>query len=165
VIRSLNEKKALLERERDRLGARTIHIPYQESKLTMLLASALGGDAKAVVVVTVSKDILHSAETLQTLRFGEQCANVENAGKRFVAASLAGLVREIDDKIKEIESSIKLQERWVTVSSKREDFDHEKNVSIEEVVIKTEIVGAEELRGQLEILQKKKLELLGRKSL
>lgn len=38
----------------------------------------LGGDSRTVVVVTCSADPQHATETLQALRFGEQCAAVQN---------------------------------------------------------------------------------------
>ncbi|EEH54826.1 uncharacterized protein MICPUCDRAFT_4313, partial [Micromonas pusilla CCMP1545] len=53
------------------------HVPYQDSKLTTLLSSALGGDCKTVVFVTASGESQHAAETTQSLRFGEKCASVE----------------------------------------------------------------------------------------
>eukprot|EP00958_Prasinococcus_capsulatus_P030136 scaffold7946_cov403-Prasinococcus_capsulatus_cf.AAC.8 len=50
-----------------------VHIPFQDSKLTLLLSSALGGDSRTGVVVTASQAPRHAIESVQSLRFGEQC--------------------------------------------------------------------------------------------
>lgn len=41
------------------------YIPYQDSKLTMLLSSALGGNSKTLVIVTASLDPNAAVETVQ----------------------------------------------------------------------------------------------------
>ncbi|KAK9845317.1 hypothetical protein WJX81_003385 [Elliptochloris bilobata] len=52
------------------------HVPYRNSKLTMLLQDSLGGEAKALMVACVSPAALHAAETLSTLAFASKVANV-----------------------------------------------------------------------------------------
>ena len=42
------------------------------------VAGALGGNCKTLVVVTASPAAADTAETLQSLRFGEQCAKVRS---------------------------------------------------------------------------------------
>ena len=46
------------------------HVPYYESKLTLLLKDAIGGSSRTHVVVTCSLDEEHGNQTLDTLRFG-----------------------------------------------------------------------------------------------
>ena len=127
----------------------------------MLLSSALGGDARAVIIVTASKDASHAAETQQTLRFGEECGAVRNVDRGSVASSLASLLAELQQKIEALEQQIKRSERWIQVKRTRQDFDAELGRVVEEVVVTTEIVGAEHLRRELEVLQARKQELLG----
>ena len=54
VIKALNDKSC--------------HVPYQDSKLTMLLSQGLGGDCKTSVIVCSAMDPRHASETVQTLR-------------------------------------------------------------------------------------------------
>ncbi|EKX31709.1 hypothetical protein GUITHDRAFT_82856 [Guillardia theta CCMP2712] len=52
------------------------YVPFQDSRLTMLLSSALGGNCRTAVVVTVSPERRNAVETLHSLRFGEECSQV-----------------------------------------------------------------------------------------
>lgn len=44
------------------------YVPYQDSKLTMLLSQGLGGNCKTSVVICAALDPTHAAETMSTLR-------------------------------------------------------------------------------------------------
>jgi len=79
------------------------YVPYQNSKLTMLLSGALGGDCKTAMVVTGSLDPIHAAETIQALRFGEKCASVETSAKGGDSA-IATLLAAIDAEVAECEN-------------------------------------------------------------
>lgn len=52
------------------------HVPYRDSKLTRLLQSSLGGNAKTSLVVTVTKSPTDAHETLSTLQFGQRAMQV-----------------------------------------------------------------------------------------
>lgn len=53
------------------------HIPYRDSKLTRLLQNSLGGNAKTVIILTVSDAKKHLSETLSTLRFGARARQIQ----------------------------------------------------------------------------------------
>ncbi|DBA01438.1 TPA: hypothetical protein N0F65_007335 [Lagenidium giganteum] len=52
------------------------HIPYRDSKLTRLLQSSLGGNAKTSLLITVSPSSTETNETLSTLQFGQRAMKV-----------------------------------------------------------------------------------------
>lgn len=54
------------------------HIPYRDSKLTRILQSSLGGNARTSIVCTITPATLHIDETLSTLRFANRAKNVTN---------------------------------------------------------------------------------------
>ena len=57
-------------------GREPAHVPYRNSKLTLLLSDALGAMgscAKTIMILQVSPAANSAPETLRTLRFGERC--------------------------------------------------------------------------------------------
>ena len=106
VIDALHGKEKAL-----REGRPAPHVPYQHSKLTMLLSASLGGNAKTAVVVTASAEPRHAVESIQSLRFGERCRRVENQAGVSQAA-LARALAAIDTEIEAVEALIVRDERW-----------------------------------------------------
>jgi kinesin family protein C1 len=59
------------------IGSKQSHVPFRNSKLTMLLQDCLSGEGKALMLVNVSPTLASSAETLCSLRFASQVNRVE----------------------------------------------------------------------------------------
>lgn len=59
------------------LAGKQAHIPYRDSKLTHLLKDSLSGDAKTLIIVTVSPSQDDVSESTSTLSFGSRVACVE----------------------------------------------------------------------------------------
>jgi kinesin family member 5 len=57
------------------------HVPYRDSKLTMLLMEALGGNSKTTLIICCNPETDHSPETLSTLRFGERAKHIQTNAK------------------------------------------------------------------------------------
>jgi kinesin family protein 5 len=62
--------------KQSRQNQASYHVPYRDSKLTRLLQSSLGGNAKTALVVTVTPAASEAPETLQTLQFGQRAMQV-----------------------------------------------------------------------------------------
>ncbi|KAK9799802.1 hypothetical protein WJX73_000528 [Symbiochloris irregularis] len=54
------------------------HIPYRDSKLTRLLQDSLGGNAKTVMIATISPAASNYEESLSTLRYAERAKRIQN---------------------------------------------------------------------------------------
>jgi len=59
------------------LVAKTPHIPFRNSKLTMMLKDSLGGDCKTLMIVQCSPAQGNVVETLSSLNFAARARNVE----------------------------------------------------------------------------------------
>ena len=82
------------------------HTPYFESKLTMLLKGAFGGNSRTTAVITASKADVHAEETVNALKFGERCANITNH-TRVKVSNVADAVRAIDDALASCEQGMR----------------------------------------------------------
>lgn len=69
------------------LAQRSKHVPFRNSKLTYLLQPCLEGDGKTMMMVNLSPTVASSHESLCSLRFAQQVAQVQlgQARKRIAA--------------------------------------------------------------------------------
>jgi len=145
------------------------YVPYQDSKLTMLLQEALGGSARTLIITTATMDPAHAEESLQTLRFAETCAQVQKRREADQAASITVALEKIEQDIKVLQAEIARKERWETRLLRRRDLDTvagefgEEAPTVErtEVIPTTVLVGAEAERSRLEMLLQRQAELQG----
>ena len=79
---SIPKKKSLqhsvLSKGRQISSSQVRHIPYRDSKLTHLLKSSLGGNAKTTLIIAVASDMENLEETVSTLRFGIRAKRIKN---------------------------------------------------------------------------------------
>eukprot|EP01084_Bolivina_argentea_P311084 538431_1 len=57
------------------------HVPFNDSKLTRLLSSSIGGNAKTTLLVTCSPSIWNRDETISTLRFAKRAKKIKNIAR------------------------------------------------------------------------------------
>lgn len=167
VIEALHLRSQMREQ---RAPAHTLpYVPYQDSKLTMILKDALGGNSRTLVFCTASMDPSHALESLQTLRFGERCAQVRQQRAADKAASVQAALRQLAEDIRAVEAEIVRKERWETRLVRRQDVDtvagafgaQYGSVLREEVIPTSVLVGAEREREHLERLLQRQLDLQG----
>lgn len=63
------------------LTSKTSHIPYRDSKLTMILRDSLGGNARTVMIAALGPASYNFSETMSTLRYAERAKKIENKPK------------------------------------------------------------------------------------
>lgn len=64
------------------LAQKNSHVPYRNSKLTQVLQSSLGGQAKTLMFVQLNPDVESYSETTSTLKFAERVSGVELGAAR-----------------------------------------------------------------------------------
>ncbi|KAH0909427.1 hypothetical protein HID58_032748 [Brassica napus] len=106
------------------LAHKNPHVPYRNSKLTQVLQSSLGGQAKTLMFVQVNPDGDSYAETVSTLKFAERVSGVElGAAKsnkegrdvRKLMEQVSSLKDVIAKKDEELQNVHKLKENNATV--------------------------------------------------
>ncbi|KAL9249803.1 Kinesin-like protein [Drosera capensis] len=94
------------------LAKKSSHVPYRNSKLTQVLQSSLGGQAKTLMFVQLNPDLESYSETISPLKFAKRVSGVElgaahsnKEGKdvRELMEQLASLKEAISKKDEEIE--------------------------------------------------------------
>ncbi|XVE64055.1 hypothetical protein DITRI_Ditri07aG0070400 [Diplodiscus trichospermus] len=64
------------------LAQKSSHVPYRNSKLTQVLQSSLGGQAKTLMFVQLNPDATSYCESMSTLKFAERVSGVELGAAR-----------------------------------------------------------------------------------
>ena len=122
LVEAININQGLLALKNcvSALNEQRLHIPFNDSKLTMLLANSLGGNSKTSIIVTCTEETLHATETIQTLKFAELCSCVTTTTTNMVS-SLQLALDQLNLQIKKTEEEILKYERWVTKKINRLD--------------------------------------------
>ncbi|XP_073295548.1 kinesin-like protein KIN-14K [Primulina huaijiensis] len=81
------------------LAQKNAHVPYRNSKLTQVLQSSLGGQAKTLMFVQLNPDIGSATESISTLKFAERVSGVELG-----AAKSSKDVRDVRDLMEQVSS-------------------------------------------------------------
>jgi hypothetical protein len=146
-----------LNQQQQAPAGRKVFVPYSDSRLTQLLAAGLGGNSKTMVIVCGSLEKQNAGETLQALRFGERCRQVQNTASGSAAGLVAALA-VLAVKIEQCEAQIEAKETCVQRQSRRPDADAPGGF---EVVSTAVFAGAESERLQLVELVRQRKQLLG----
>eukprot|EP00391_Amoebophrya_sp_Ameob2_P013781 CAMPEP_0178988410 /NCGR_PEP_ID=MMETSP0795-20121207/3797_1 /TAXON_ID=88552 /ORGANISM="Amoebophrya sp., Strain Ameob2" /LENGTH=1050 /DNA_ID=CAMNT_0020679685 /DNA_START=417 /DNA_END=3569 /DNA_ORIENTATION=- len=119
------------------------HIPYRDSKLTRLLEDSLGGNAKTVMIATVSPSAYNTEETLQTLRYANRVKAIVN--KPHVNTDVK------DRLISELQRELEMVRAQATLPSDLEEIPLVKMLRAENVKMKALLRSAERAAIEAEI--------------
>ncbi|KAM6587845.1 hypothetical protein CsatA_010450 [Cannabis sativa] len=99
------------------LAQKNSHVPYRNSKLTQVLQSSLGGQAKTLMFVQLNPDTESYSETISTLKFAERVSGVELGAARSnkegrdvrdlmeQVASLKDVITKKDEELEQIQKT------------------------------------------------------------
>ncbi|KAL8152097.1 hypothetical protein V2J09_021905 [Rumex salicifolius] len=82
------------------------HIPYRDSKLTRILQSALGGNAKTSIICTVAPEEVHIEETKGTLQFATRAKRITNCAQVNEILTDAALLKRQKLEIEELREKL-----------------------------------------------------------
>eukprot|EP00026_Physarum_polycephalum_P000195 Phypoly_transcript_00195.p1 GENE.Phypoly_transcript_00195~~Phypoly_transcript_00195.p1 ORF type:complete len:2011 (-),score=530.90 Phypoly_transcript_00195:36-5696(-) len=100
-------------------GKSQVHIPYRDSKLTRILQTALGGNARTAIICTVTPAAVHQEETLSTIKFATRAKNIKNKPVINEVVDEATMLRKYKDEIHALKQQ--LAQREVVIEQKVED--------------------------------------------
>ncbi|XP_073031758.1 kinesin-like protein KIN-14J [Primulina eburnea] len=86
------------------LSQKSPHVPYRNSKLTQVLQSSLGGQAKTLMFVQLNPDVESYSETISTLKFAERVSGVELGAARSNKESRG--IRELMEQIASLKDDV-----------------------------------------------------------
>ncbi|KAA3455777.1 kinesin-4-like [Gossypium australe] len=93
------------------LAKKSPHVPYRNSKLTQVLQSSLGGQAKTIMLVQLNPDATSFSESMSTLKFAERVSGVElgaaQSSKEKDVRELLEQMASLKDKIAEKDEEIR----------------------------------------------------------
>ncbi|PON66062.1 Kinesin-like protein [Parasponia andersonii] len=91
-------------------GRRSGHIPYRDSKLTRILQSSLGGNARTAIICTMSPALSHVEQTRNTLSFATSAKEVTNNAQVNMVVSDKRLVKHLQKEVARLEAELRSPE-------------------------------------------------------
>ncbi|KAG6473559.1 hypothetical protein ZIOFF_067476 [Zingiber officinale] len=91
-------------------GKRGAHIPYRNSKLTRILQSSLGGNARTAIICTMSPALGHVEQSRNTLFFATCAKEVTNTAQVNVVVSEKQLVKQLQKEVARLEAELRTPE-------------------------------------------------------
>ncbi|XP_010687583.2 kinesin-like protein KIN-7B [Beta vulgaris subsp. vulgaris] len=125
-------------------GGKRTHIPYRESKLTRILQSSLGGNARTAIICTLSPALSHVEQSRNTLSFATSAKEVTNTTRVNVVVSDQQMVKHLQQEVTRLEAELRSPEP--ASSSALKALLIEKNAKIQKMEREMR-----ELKQQLEI--------------
>nr|XP_006625917.2 PREDICTED: kinesin-like protein KIF3C isoform X2 [Lepisosteus oculatus] len=127
------------------VDGKSTHIPYRDSKLTRLLQDSLGGNAKTIMVATLSPASYNYDETLTTLRYANRAKNIKNK-PRVNEDPKDALLREFQEEIARLKAQLE-KRGMLTKKRRRNSRRNRKSLDGEEI---TDCEGDEEILASVE---------------
>jgi len=119
----------------DHSKGRNGHIPFRDSKLTRILQSSIGGNARTAIICTMSPARSYVEQTRNTLLFACCAKEVSTNAKVNVVVSDKLLVKQLQRELARLESELKKSGSTQRKPDSAELL-REKDLQIEMVIIK-----------------------------
>ncbi|KAL4375845.1 hypothetical protein GQ457_02G006950 [Hibiscus cannabinus] len=108
------------------------HIPFRDSKLTRILQSSLGGNARTAIICTLSPARTHVEQSRNTLLFASCAKEVTTNAQVNVVVSDKALVKQLQRELARLENELR-NARTTSVSSDSAEMLREKDLEIEKL--------------------------------
>lgn len=102
----VNQSLVSFNRVVQALIAKSVHIPYRDSKMTRILQESLGGNSKTSFIATIAPGDNATEETLNTLDYVTRAKNICNKPQINERLSKTVLLKDINDQINQLKQDI-----------------------------------------------------------
>jgi centromeric protein E len=109
------------------------HVPFRDSKLTRILQSSLGGNARTAIICTMSPARSHVEQSRNTLLFASCAKEVATNAQVNVVMSDKALVKHLQRELARLESEMR-SSGPTSVTSDSAALLREKDLQIEKVI-------------------------------
>ncbi|KAJ3276864.1 hypothetical protein HDV01_002919 [Terramyces sp. JEL0728] len=141
-------------------GRDSVHIPYRDSKLTRMLQSSLGGNAKTGIICTITPSLIHMDETLSTLRFASRAKTITNKPRVNEIVPEGTLLKIYKQEINELKKKLDQANESSRLSdiSKEELLENREKIKLEAKIKKLGlmILDSSKIKDSSNDLQKKR---------
>ncbi|KAJ0766410.1 putative plus-end-directed kinesin ATPase [Helianthus annuus] len=87
-------------------GKKSGHIPYRDSKLTRILQSSLGGNARTAIICTMSPALSHVDQSRNTLAFATSAKEVTNTARINMVVADKQLVKHLQKEVSRLKAEL-----------------------------------------------------------
>nr|XP_043629118.1 kinesin-like protein NACK2 [Erigeron canadensis] len=87
-------------------GKKTSHIPYRDSKLTRILQTSLGGNARTAIICTMSPALSHVDQSRNTLSFATSAKEVINNAEVNMVVADKQLVKHLQKEVTRLKAEL-----------------------------------------------------------
>lgn len=87
-------------------GKKSGHIPYRDSKLTRILQSSLGGNARTAIICTMSPALSHVDQSRNTLSFATSAKEVTNSAQVNMVVADKQLVKHLQKEVTRLKAEL-----------------------------------------------------------
>ncbi|GKA03259.1 kinesin-like protein NACK2 [Tanacetum coccineum] len=87
-------------------GKKSGHIPYRDSKLTRILQSSLGGNARTAIICTMSPALSHVDQSRNTLSFATSAKEVTNNAQVNMVVAEKRLVKDLQKEVTRLKAEL-----------------------------------------------------------
>ncbi|KAM1062694.1 hypothetical protein ACFX2A_027554 [Malus domestica] len=115
-----------------RCKGRSGHVPYRDSKLTRILQSSLGGNARTAIICTMSPAHSHVEQSRNTLLFASCAKEVTTSAQVNVVMSDKALVKHLQKELTRLENELRGSGHKI-VSADSSTILREKDLQIEKL--------------------------------
>lgn len=127
------------------------HIPYRDSKLTRLLQTSLGGNAKTAMIAAISPAERNRDETTSTLRYASRAKQITNFAKKNEIEDEESMLSQYKNEIESLKKELAESKTDQRLVEEQKKAQHELEEMQKVVLVSTQIAASQRKMGNKNI--------------